>query len=262
MLVFSQDKWKFQDDGCGATRWYGNESGSFNLEIKEQTITQPLKNLSINGGNNGGVRIIGWKRNEISIRACVQAFGANIEEARARTSAVRIITDDGFIRAVSSARDNYSFGANYDIRVPMNTNLTIKTINGGINLNNIRGSIEFDLNNGGAVFSNIAGKLRGKTVNGSLSFDLSGNGWEGDGIDASTINGNISISVPENYSARLETASRRGNLYINLPVSKIRDNKYELNLDLGNGGATIKALTNNGQITIKRKSISEAKTNE
>jgi DUF4097 and DUF4098 domain-containing protein YvlB len=75
------------------------------------------------------------------------------------------------IRAVSpsDADGSYSFGASYDIRVPANTDLTIKTNNGGINISGISGSIEFDLNNGGAIFDKIQGDVRGQTVNGNLT---------------------------------------------------------------------------------------------
>ncbi len=265
IAAFAQNKWAFEDDGCGNTRWsnqspYGaNNNGAFNLQIKEQTLAAPPKKLSIDTGKNGGIRVKGWERNEIYIKACVQAHGNNESQAVARASSVRIETADGIIRAVSSTatNDNYSFGVSYDIRVPVNTDLTLKTNNGGINLAGIRGAIEFDLNNGGVVLDRIAGFVRGQTVNGGLTFNLSGDKWEGDGIDARTTNGNILINVPENYSARLETGTRRGNFYVNLPVEKKRDNNYEFNLDLGAGGATVKAFTTNGQVTIKRRIVTD-----
>lgn len=258
-LAFSQNKWVFEDDGCGATRWsnqgpYGaSNNGAFNLEIKERTLAAPPKKLSIDTGKNGGIRVKGWERNEIYIKACVQAWGKDETEARARTAAVRVDFADGIVRAVSPAATdgNYSFGVSYDIRVPINTDLNLKTHNGGINLAGVNGSIEFDLNNGGVILDRIAGSVRGQTVNGSLTFNLSGERWEGDGIDARTTNGSVFINVPKNYSARLETGTRRGNFYVNLPVERKRDNNYELNFDSGAGGATIRAKTTNGQVTIK-----------
>lgn len=259
-LAFSQNKWVFEDDGCGAVRWgnkspYGERSGgAFNLEIKEQTVSGAPKKLSIDAGVNGGIRVKGWERNEIYIKACVQAFGKDETEARARTAAVSIESEGGIVRAVSpvAATDgSYSFGVSYDIRVPVNTDLNLKTNNGGINLAGINGSIEFDLHNGGVILDRITGSVRGQTVNGSLTFNLSGERWEGGGIDASTTNGSVFINIPENYSARIETGTRRGNFYVNLPIERKRDNNYELNFDSGAGGATIKATTTNGQVTIK-----------
>ena len=260
--AFSQNKWVYQDDGCGGVRWsnqspYGaNNSGAFNLQIKEQTLAAPPKKLSIDTGKNGGIRVKGWERNEVYIKACIQSFGKDESEAMARTSAVRVEVADGSIRATSpdiTVDNNYSFGVSYDVRVPVNTDLRLKTNNGGINLAGIRGLIEFDLNNGGAVLDRIAGQVRGQTVNGSLTFNLSGERWEGGGIDARTTNGSIFISVPENYSARLETGTKRGDFLVNLPVEKKTDKNYEINLDLGGGGATIKAFTNNGRVTVRSR---------
>lgn len=263
-LTQAQNKLSYEDDGCGNVKWsnsglYGDgNSGAFNLEIKEQLMTAPAKKLSIDAGKNGGIRIVAWNRSEISVKACVQASGRDETEARKRTAAVRIETADGVIRAVlPSGDEDYSFGASYDIRVPENIDLSLKTNNGGINLSGIRGSIEFDLNNGGVVLNKIAGFVRGQTVNGSLTFNLSGDRWEGEGIDARTTNGNVVIVVPEKYSARLETGTRRGNFRVNFPIEKERDNNYELNLDLGAGGAVIKAATVNGQVSIERRTATK-----
>lgn len=258
--AFSQNKWTYQDDGCGAVRWgnqspYGaNNTSVFNLQIKEQTVAAPPKKLLVDTGKNGGIRVKGWERSEVYIKACVQAFGKDENEAAARASAVRVEVADGNVRAVSPTatdENNYSFGVSYDIRVPVNTDLSLKTNNGGINLADVRGSIEFDLKNGGVILDRIAGQVRGQTVNGSLTFNLSGDRWEGSGIDARTTNGSIFISVPENYSARLEASTKRGNLYVNLPIEKKTGSDRELNLDLGAGGASIRAVTTNGQIMIK-----------
>lgn len=249
--VFAQNQWKPQDDGCGAVRWMGNPNGAFNLDIKEQTVAAPPKKLTINGATNGGVRVRGWERAEIFIRACVQSAGRDDAEARAKTAAVRIEYENGTLRAVSS--EDISFGASFDIRVPVNTDLKITTNNGGINLSNVRGSIEFDLKNGGAVFDRIAGDVRGQTVNGSLVFNLSGDRWEGGGIDVRTTNGNVQINVPENYSARLETVARSRKFRGDFPIAEMPHANGEFNFNLGAGGAVIRATTVNGQISIQRR---------
>ncbi|MBA2621869.1 MAG: hypothetical protein H0U87_11775, partial [Acidobacteria bacterium] len=170
IAAYSQTKWVYQDDGCGAIRWsnqspYGaNDTGVFDLQIKEQTLPAPPRKLLVDAGKNGGIRVKGWERNEVYIKACVQAFGKDENEAAARSSAVRIEVVDGIVRAASpiaTGDNNYSFGVSYDIRVPVNTDLSLRTNNGGINLTGVRGSIEFDLNNGGVILDRIAGQVRG-----------------------------------------------------------------------------------------------------
>lgn len=259
--ALSQNKRKFEDDGCGTVRWssqgpYGDTGSTrFNLQIREQTLSAAAKRLSIDAARHGGIRVKGWERDEISVKACIQAGGANEAVAALRASAVVIETADGTVRAVApaSADDDYFFAVSYDVRVPFDTDLKLKTNNGGINLSDIRGAIEFDLNNGGAIFGGIAGSVSGKTNNGNLTFNLSGDRWNGDGIDARTNNGSIFINFPEDYSARLEAATRRGNFYVNFPVETERADEYKFGVTLGTGGATIKTQTNNGAVNIKRQ---------
>ena len=261
--AFSQTKRAYEDDGCGSIKWRterppyggGEIAGTFDLQIKEQRLTAPAKKLAIDAGKNGGVRIVGWERPEIHIKACVQAFGRDQSEARARTAAVQIETTGGILRAVSTANggDEYGFGVSYDIRVPINTDLTIKANNGGINLASIHGTIEFDLNNGGAILDKIVGSVRGRTVNGGLTVKLSGERWEGEGVDISTTNGGVLIEVPDGYAARLETISSRNSFRIDQSFARPREDKSKFDLNSGAGGAIVKAVTVNGQVTIRRR---------
>ncbi|MBC7797897.1 MAG: hypothetical protein H7Z37_13570 [Pyrinomonadaceae bacterium] len=254
-VVSAQSKWSPADDGCGGIRWIGNPNGAFSLEIKEQTLAQPPSKIIINSARSGGVRIRGWERNEIWVRACVQSAGRDENEARARTAAVRITTENNQISAVSDLvfGEANSFGASFDIRVPVNTDLKIATQNGGINLFNVRGDIEFDIKNGGATLNRIAGDVRGQTGNGSLTLNLSGERWEGGGINIGTTNGNILINFPENYSARLETGNRSRRFRTNFLIEKHASGGDRLDINLGAGGAIIKATTTNGQISIERR---------
>ncbi len=56
IAAFAQNKWAFEDDGCGNTRWsnqspYGaNNNGAFDLQIKEQTLAAPPKNFRLTRG--------------------------------------------------------------------------------------------------------------------------------------------------------------------------------------------------------------------
>lgn len=269
VVAYSQSKWTFEDDSCGNIKWSNNspygasDNGTFRLQTKEQTLAAAPKKLSINAGKNGGIRIKGWESDKIYIKACVQARGKDETEAIERVSAIRIETANGEIRAVSptATDDDYFFGASYDIRVPKNIDLSLTANNGGINLAGISGLIEFDLNNGGVILDRIAGQVRGRTNNGNLVFNLSGEKWDGEGIDAKTNNGSIFINLSPMFSARLETATRRGNFYVNFPIETQRDDKYKLNLSLGTSSTVIKAETNNGFVNIKRQSEKSADKN-
>src|SRR5262249_62371616 len=97
--------------------------------------------------------------------------------------------------------------------------------------------------------------IRGETTNGGLTVDLSGDRWDGAGLDVETKNGGIRMSLPEHYSAALETQTTNGRVSINFPVTVSgRIDTRQLQTTLGAGGARIRAITTNGGVRIERKS--------
>jgi DUF4097 and DUF4098 domain-containing protein YvlB len=142
----------------------------------------------------------------------------------------------------------------YEVSVPSNSNLSLKAHNGGIGVFDVRGRIEFNTTNGGVTLRRLAGDVKGQTTNGGLTIDLIGGRWDGEGMDVRTANGGVTLSIPENYSARLETATVNGGLRFDYPITVQGEIKRELSVNLGAGGQTIRAMTTNGGIQIKRKS--------
>src|SRR5205085_1039127 len=82
--------------------------------------------------------------------------------------------------------------------------------NGGIAIAEVNGRIEFTALNGGVVLKKVGGTVHGSTTNGGLVIELNGDHWDGDTLDVSTTNGGVVMSVPENYSAHLETGTVNG----------------------------------------------------
>ena len=108
--------------------------------------------------------------------------------------------------------------------------------------------------NGGIDLANIGGSVRGRTTNGGLNVHLEGNGWSGDGLDLTTTNGGVTLSVPENYNARVETGTTNGELSVDFPITlQGRINRKQLSFDVGRGGPLIRAVTTNGGIEVRKR---------
>lgn len=88
----------------------------------------------------------------------------------------------------------------------------------------------------------------------AASTSLSGNRWDGKGLDAETTNGGITLNIPENYAAHLETGTVNGGIEVNFPITVQGEIKHHLATDLGGGGATIHAETTNGGVTLSHSS--------
>jgi hypothetical protein len=61
------------------------------------------------------------------------------------------------------------------------------------------------------------------------------------------------MTVPDNYSAVLDTGTVNGRLSIDFPVTVQGTLTRRLTTTLGAGGARIRAVTTNGGVTIRRR---------
>jgi DUF4097 and DUF4098 domain-containing protein YvlB len=225
-----------------------------NCVIKEQTIPATGGTITVDGKKNGGVSVKGWDRGEIFVRAKIQTWGDTEAEAQALTGQIQIETGGGRIQAEGpSTSGERGWSVSFEVFVPHNSNLTLKTHNGGVSIADVRGQIGFEALNGGVSLKRLAGSVNGHTVNGGLSIELTGNRWDGDGLNVKTTNGGVSMTIPENYSARLETSTVNGGMKIDYPITVQGKIEREISTDIGSGGTTIRATTTNGGVTIRRK---------
>lgn len=231
--------------------WY-SERLMGHCEIREQTLPAG-STITVDARKNGGVSVKGWDRNEILMRARIQAAAASQGEAHELAKLIKIETSGGKILAHGPAnRKDYHWDVSYEIFAPRRSDLSLETHNGGISIADINGRIEFTGQNGGVVLRRVGGNVRGGTTNGGLLVELDGARWDGEELDVKTTNGGIVMSVPENYSAHLETRTVNGHLSIDFPVSVQGRITRELAVNLGAGGQTVRATTTNGGVKIKR----------
>lgn len=232
-------------------------------EIREYTVPSS-GTVTVDGGRNGGVSIIGADRSDVFIRACVQAYGKTAEESNALAKGITIQTGatihaEGPDDAKKGWGDNKGWGVSYRIYVPRNTNLKLNTYNGGIKISSVNGTMEFEALNGGLKLNGISGNVRGRTTNGGIKLELAGKSWNGTGLDLQTTNGGIHVSMPENYSARFETGTVNGGFKSDIagiapPDDGEQKNRghraTRINTDLNGGGAPVRIITTNGGVKI------------
>lgn len=94
--------------------------------------------------------------------------------------------------------------------------------------------------------------VEGHTTNGGLHLELAGDHWEGDHCDVSTTNGGLTIRIPANYSAHLETGTVNGGVKVDFPVTVQGEISRQIAVDLGAGGRLVRATTINGGVQVER----------
>jgi hypothetical protein len=263
-LLPAQSRFRDSDFGLSEDDWCREARDADYCEVREETLRN-LRDVDIDARGNGGVHVRGWDRSDVHVRVRLTAWRSN--DARRLIQDTRLVTDGGKIsvdgpridrdrRDRRNWRDRESWAASFEVQVPRDTRLVVDATNGGIVLEDMRGTIDARTTNGGLRLYDVAGDVRGQAVNGGVVVDLSGNRWEGRGLDVRTTNGGVRMSIPSNYSADLEARTVNGGLRIDFPITVsglLNGRPREIRTQLGSGGAPVRVATTNGGVQITRR---------
>jgi hypothetical protein len=232
----------------------GNDEYFRHCEVREETL--PPGALTVDAGRNGGIQVDGWDRNEIRVRAVVTATARTDAEARQLASAVQVSTAGGRVSTAGpTVEGRQGWSVSFRINVPSRTDLDLTASNGGISIAGVTGALRFETTNGGVRLTDLAGDVRGETRNGGVTVTLSGDRWDGTGLDVQTANGGVTISIPENYNAELSTRTVNGGFRSDFPLTIQGElsARQGIQTTLGAGGAPVSVRTTNGGLTVRRR---------
>jgi DUF4097 and DUF4098 domain-containing protein YvlB len=224
-------------------------------EMREQTVAFAGR-LAVDPGTNGGVSIKAWDNGTVMVRSKVEASAQDDGSAQILGSQIHVDTSAGVVRAMGPEQGkSQNWSVSYEIFVPRQADLNVKTFNGGISISGVRGNIQFSAMNGGVSLKRLGGDVEGTTQNGGLSVELAGDRWDGAKLDARTTNGGVTVSMPEHYSAHFETGTVNGKLNLDFPMTVHGEIGQKVATDIGSGGATIHVETTNGGVSVKRAAM-------
>lgn len=247
-------EWKTVDDNS----WCSDKSSFFResvCEVRELTINEAWEKITVDASPNGGIKVEGWDRRGIQIRARVQATAKSEKKAREILSEVDIETSGNKISADGPKLfgSDKSWSVSFSLMVPVKSNLKLNALNGGISIQDINGKIDAKTLNGGIVLEKVSGDVEVNTLNGGITVELDGDRWQGRGLEAKTTNGGIKAEIPENYSADLEVSTVNGGIHVDFPIKVQGWIKKNIETELGEGGAPIIFKTVNGGVSIDKK---------
>jgi hypothetical protein len=222
-------------------------------EMREDTIGG-ANPLDVDAGRNGGIHVRGWDRGDVLVRSRIQTSARTDADARRLAASVRVDTAGGRIHAEGpeTSRDE-NWSVSFEVNVPRHAMLTLNTNNGGIAIDDFRGSATFHAKNGGLMLNDVGGDLRGETTNGGVTVDVTGDHWDGSGLDVETRNGGIRLNLPKGFSAELEAGTTHGGVSIDFPITVTGRIGRHLETTLGSGGPKLRAITTNGGVTIRQR---------
>lgn len=224
-------------------------------EVRDINLKPPAAGgISVDGRDNGGVSFYGWDKNEVLVRALIQANADTRAEAQALAGDIKVLTDGDRVRADGPASRRYAhWSVSYEVWVPRKTNLDADTRNGGIAVEGVEGRMDLRAENGGISLREVGGDVRAETTNGGVTAQLSGTRWNGQGLDLQTTNGGVGLEIPRGYNAELETGTVNGGMNIDFPITVQGFIGRRITTRLGAGGPRVRATTTNGGVRIRER---------
>lgn len=160
----------------------------------------------------------------------------------------------------------------YNIQVPMETSVSVKTFSKEIRISNVSGEIEVENMNGGVNIENVSGSIMAHSMNGKIVASLN-SVMPDKPMSFSTMNGMIDVTLPADIKANVKMKSQNGEMYSDFDIRvdnaaqaqpQVEDNRakggrYRVRTDnstygtINGGGPEIQFTTFNGNILIRKK---------
>jgi hypothetical protein len=151
----------------------------------------------------------------------------------------------------------------WTVKVPKGVIVDLRTVNGGVRLNDLANEIHAKTTNGGIKGENIdASLIEASAVNGGVEINLGTALDASDTIELETVNGGVQLGLTSDSKATIAARCVNGGVNVDdLEIAKDGDpdaNDYErrrrLNGTMNGGGAKVNLNTTNGGIHLSRSS--------
>ncbi|MEP7027538.1 MAG: hypothetical protein ABI960_02980 [Candidatus Eisenbacteria bacterium] len=242
---------RWSRDWC-EQRW---QTGSEHAcEVREVALARRPEVLHVDPGENGGVEVAAGSGPGIVVHAKVEAWAPSEAAARALIAQVRVTTDAGRLGAEGPTASAGHWGVSFRVEAPAEQSLDLRALNGPLGVYDMSGKMALETENGPITIVGSGGEVLARATNGPVSVRLSGHAWRGRGLDARSVNGPASLSLPSVYDADLEYGTQNGPWAgVGSRVEVGRRSGFA-HARLGKGGAALAITTENGPFSMSRTS--------
>ena len=182
--------------------------------------------LELNASDRGHIRVRGWDRADYSVETCKIAAADTRGAAEQTARGISVGHAAGRISYNGPVTDSAEWMAVFLIHAPRDASVDLEAKNGPIEVRGVNGSVKVRATNGPVSIADCGGSVEAHTTNGPIAFSgdrgevhlnaqngpialkLATESWNGSQLVARTINGPLSVSLPENFRSgmRLETS--------------------------------------------------------
>ena len=229
--------------------------------------------LEVVASENGGIRVRGWNGSSYRVTVCKAVGAWNAGEARELFNAIRVERGGGRLSADGPSDGDWL--VHFIIEAPMGADLTLISRNGPLSARDFEGDLDLDVQNGPISLRNVSGKVVARAdngpislsggsgeislraQNGPLSIDLDGSGWNGLGLDGTTENGPLTVTLGSHFVSGL-LIETEGHSPVKCDPeicdgAKTRWNDSGVQFVFGGATPVVKLSTENGPLTIRSR---------
>lgn len=146
---------------------------------------------------------------------------------------------------------NNDVQVHFTVRVPAGVKFVGKTVNGKIDVRQLQGDAEAYTVNGQVAIS-TNGNAQAHTVNGAINVVCGDGNWT-ETREFKTVNGAISVSLPEATNAAVTANTLNGSIETDFPLTLSGFVGRKLTGTIGSGGRQLNVSTVNGRIRILKQ---------
>lgn len=199
---------------------------------------------------NGSIDVSTWSESNVKV---VARKTARSEEAlKDLEIVVEGSGDDVSVRTVHHRRWHGGFGGgeevSYQVLLPVEARLTVKTANGEVAIDGIHGTIDAESVNGEVKIEHIEGAIEAETTNGSIhaSYEKAADGRH----RFETTNGSVRIYLPADAGGELDAETVNGSIDVDFPTTLVHSSRRHVTGSFGSGSSSFEVSTVNGSIKI------------
>lgn len=240
------------------------------VESEERTITRAeAPRLRVTAERNGGIDVEGWDKDSYSVTLCKAAESGS--DAQEVLSQIHLSFQNGDL-GVSGPSRHEGWSAQLVIRSPKAAVLELSAHNGPLSLSRVDGQVtvraengpvsvegcsgELNLNaqNGPLTLEDNSGKQTVHVHNGPVTLSLSGDSWNGAGLEAEGMNGPVTVRVPSGYKSGVVVESE-GRSPFECRASVCSEGRKTWDddrkrIEFGSGPTLVRVSTVNGPVSV------------
>jgi hypothetical protein len=258
-------------DSCAELQ--ATSSGELAQSVEKFSLSRgEAPTLELNGGDRGVVNVRGWKQSGYSVEVCKLATAADRGTADSLLRGISLSHSAGRFSYTGPSNDNGNWQVHFIIHAPDSASLDLETKNAPVSIADVNGNIKVRAANGPVAIKGSSGNIDIQSINGPIAFDGEGgevhlkaqNGpiavkvqkeiWSGSTLEARTVNGPMSLSLPSTFQTSVRAESTGGS-----PIScrhEACDHAYTNSngdqrvIQMNGSSETIRISTENGPLSI------------